>query len=44
MAETLAGSGGGGGLGEGRQQRIRLRNDDLHDGSEEDLVGAPRGQ
>jgi hypothetical protein len=31
-------------LGEGRQQRIRLRNDDLHDGSEEDLVGAPRGQ
>jgi hypothetical protein len=31
-------------LVEGRQQRILLRNDDLHDGSEEDPVGAPRGQ
>jgi hypothetical protein len=30
-------------LGEGRQQRIRLGDDDLHDGSEEDLVDASRG-
>jgi hypothetical protein len=31
-------------LSEGRQQRIRLGDDDLHDGSEEDLVGTSRGQ
>jgi hypothetical protein len=31
-------------LGEGRQQRICLGDDDLHDGSEEDLVGASTGR